>query len=402
MNTRGRISVKTSSTMLHIRMKTIFNLLLIFALAVFVARAQAQDDVPPPMPAEQTFTDAQLQQLLGPIALYPDPLIAIILPAATLPSQIVMADRYVSAGGDPNQIDQQPWDPNVQALAHYPDVLRWLDNNLNWTTQLGQAFQDQQQDVMSAIQELRTDAYNLGNLQSTPQQQVSNDNGYIEIIPADPNSIYVPQYQPNQVYYDQPYSGSSFIVFGTPFLIGPWLCGDFDWRAHHLIYWDHDHPRPANWWHQRPDERASYIAAGHARVWDGANRPVYNRAYQGDRGYNNPPAAHDIRNNYNNNLPWTSGPNHPAPAPGDHPNAFIGIENSHDTWNYSGRGEQSMQTMPQFHDLGAFHGGNAPNGSQYHGGNPPPAGGFHGGTAPAGGGYRGGTPAGGGGGGGRR
>ena len=94
MNTRGTICVKTTdSIMSHTWMKTILNVLLIVALAVFAARAQAQDEVPPPMPASQTFTDAQLQQLLGPVALYPDPLIAIILPAATLPSQIVMADR---------------------------------------------------------------------------------------------------------------------------------------------------------------------------------------------------------------------------------------------------------------------------------------------------------------------
>ena len=79
----------------------------------------------------------QLDQLLGPIALYPDPLIAQILPASTLPTQIVLADRYVSGGGDPNQIDQQPWDASVQALARYPNVLKWMDDNLNWTTEAG-------------------------------------------------------------------------------------------------------------------------------------------------------------------------------------------------------------------------------------------------------------------------
>ena len=76
------------------------------------------------MPAYQPLSYQQLDQLLGPIALYPDPLIAQILPAATLPTQIVLADRYVSGGGDPNQIDQQPWDASVQALAHYPEVLK--------------------------------------------------------------------------------------------------------------------------------------------------------------------------------------------------------------------------------------------------------------------------------------
>ena len=100
----------------------------------------------------------QLDQLLGPIALYPDPLIAQILPASTLPTQIVLADRYVSGGGDPNQIDQQPWDPSVQALARYPNVLKWMDDNLDWTTELGQAFLNQPQDVMDSIQRLRQSA----------------------------------------------------------------------------------------------------------------------------------------------------------------------------------------------------------------------------------------------------
>lgn len=356
--------------LLHTRMKTIFNVILIFGLGLAVSlsgiapRALAQDEVPPPMPAGQTFNDAQLQQLLGPIALYPDPLIAIMLPAATLPAQIVMADRYVSGGGDPNQIDQQPWDPNVQALAHYPAVLKWMDDNLNWTTQLGQAFQDQQDDVMNAVQELRTQAYNLGNLQSTPEQQVTDDNGYIEILPANPNDLYVPQYQPNQVYYNQPY-GAPYVTFGVGFVIGPWLCGDFDWHNHHLIYWDHAHPRPADWWHQAPAYRANYVAAGHATVWNPANRAAFAPAYQGDRGYDN-------------RLPWTApAVNRPAPAPEERPNAFIGIQSSHDTRDYSNRGERSMETMQQFRNLGGFHAGGAPAGNVH---SAPPAG------APAGGG----------------
>ena len=82
-----------------------------------IIQALAQMPVPPPAPAVQLRSPAELDQMLGPIALYPDPLIAQILPAATLPTEIVLADRYVSGGGDPNLIDQQPWDPSIQALA---------------------------------------------------------------------------------------------------------------------------------------------------------------------------------------------------------------------------------------------------------------------------------------------
>ena len=141
-------------------MKLLFKITVLLCVLTGTAMSvRAQMAVPPPTPAYQPLADAQLDQLLGPIALYPDPLIAQILPASTLPTQIVLADRYVSGGGDPNQIDQQPWDASVQALARYPNVLKWMDDNLNWTTELGQAFLNQQQDVMVSIQRLRTSAY---------------------------------------------------------------------------------------------------------------------------------------------------------------------------------------------------------------------------------------------------
>ena len=130
--------------------------LLLLAGALLSVRAQTA--VPPPMPAYQPLSDQQLDQLLGPIALYPDPLIAQILPASALPTQIVLADRYVSGGGDPGQLDAQPWDASVQAVARYPEVLKWMDDNLNWTTELGQAFLNQQPDVMESIQRLRQGA----------------------------------------------------------------------------------------------------------------------------------------------------------------------------------------------------------------------------------------------------
>ncbi|MGO9477660.1 MAG: DUF3300 domain-containing protein, partial [Limisphaerales bacterium] len=145
-------------------MKSWFNIAVsLCVLAGAALSARAQTAVPPPMAAYQPLSYQQLDQLLGPIALYPDPLIAQILPASTLPTQIVLADRYVSGGGDPNQIDQQPWDPSVQALARYPEILKWMDDNLNWTTDLGQTFLNQQQEVMESIQRLRQSASNLGN-----------------------------------------------------------------------------------------------------------------------------------------------------------------------------------------------------------------------------------------------
>jgi uncharacterized membrane protein YgcG len=345
-------------------MKKLIYFVVILGLATLALRAQ--EEVPPPMPAYQPLSAAQLDQLLGPIALYPDPLISEILPASTLPTQIVLADRYLTSGGDPNAIDQQPWDPSVQALAHYPQVLSWMDNNLNWTTQVGQAFENQQQDVMDSIQRLRLEAYNLGNLQSTPQQQVIDDNGYIEILPASPDDVFVPEYQPDQVYYDQPY-GTPFITFSVGYVLGPWLCCDFDWHDHNLVYWDHNHLPPTGWWHERPDWHAGAFA-GHTTVWNPGNRPAATGGYSGgDRGWTQP--------EYRWSTPAVSHPS-PAPAAPEHyqqnyqrpaDNAFLGIDNdARSTRADSERGQESVrEEAPAPRESGGGGGGevhSAPSG----------------------------------------
>lgn len=377
-------------------MKKLFNIILIIALALATRVALAQDEVPPPAPDYQTLSADQLDQLLGPIALYPDPLISIILPAATFPTEIVEADRYINNGGDPNQVDQQGWDPSVQALVHYPSVLQWMDDNLNWTTQVGQAFENQQQDVMDSVQRLRQSAYNLGNLQSTPQQQVIDDGGYIEILPANPNNVYVPDYQPQQVYY-QPPSGPPFITFSVGFIIGPWLCNDFDWRNHHLVVWDHGHPRPNNWWQERPDQRTAYFVRGHATFWNRNDvRTPALSGYQGlDRGY-----AQDQRT-------WNApAVNRPAPAPVEHftppaehnappaqqhftpppqqfqrptEGAFIGIQSAQDTRTFSDRGQQSMQSTGHSEPSSGGSHGSGNSGGSVHSSGGSSGGGFHGG-----------------------
>ncbi len=214
--------------------RTLISKAVLAALLGTGAFAQAQIPAPPPAPQAQLRSGPDLDQMFGPIALYPDPLIAQLLPAVTLPSEIVLADRYVNGGGDPNLIDQQPWDASVMALARYPTVLKWMDDNLAWTTAVGQAFLYQQQDVMDSIQRLRAQAVSLGNLQSTPQENVITDNGMTEILPANPQVMYVPEYQPDLVYYQRP-QGVPFISFGLGLPLGLWLSCDFDWRNHHVI-----------------------------------------------------------------------------------------------------------------------------------------------------------------------
>lgn len=305
--------------------------------------------------AYQLLSPAQLDQLLGPIALYPDPLIAQILPASTLPAQIVLADRYVSEGGDAYRIDQQPWDVSVQALARYPSVLKWMDENLNWTTQLGEAFLAQQPDVMISIQRLRSLALAMGNLRSTPQQQVITDGGSIEIVPVDQQVIYLPVYQPTEVYY-QP----AGISFSVGFAIGGWLNCDFDWGRHNLIRWDHEHPRPPNWWHEPPRRRNME----HATVWHAPNRDGRSTPRQGDRGWGSNPVtrpsspgmpgrqtapAHEPRAGVAPKAEPAQPQQH-APAAAPRPTtggAFTGIQSPHDTKAFSNRGQQSIQTIPR-------------------------------------------------------
>ncbi len=175
--------------------------------------------------AETAKLDAPaLDTLAGPIALYPDTLIAVILPASTNPADIVLAARYLEADGDAAQIDRQPWDASVRALAHYPDVLRWMDENLAWTQQLGTTFIVQPEDMMASIQRLRAQAQTVGNLPSNEQLTVVNEDNYIRIIPARSEVVYVPYYDPAVVYVSR-----VRYYYGPAWPCGPWLAYDCNW-----------------------------------------------------------------------------------------------------------------------------------------------------------------------------
>jgi hypothetical protein len=179
-------------------------------------------DQPNPQPGyaqAQPMSPEQLEQLVAPIALYPDGLVAQILAAATYPAQVVGADHWLRTQGyaSPDQIvygaDAQSWDPSVKALTAFPQVLAQMDHDIQWTTDLGNAFYNQPQDVLQTIQVLRQRAENAGNLQSTPQEAVSYNQGYIQLAPVNPQVVYVPAYNPWDVYGQpiQPYSGFSLL-----------------------------------------------------------------------------------------------------------------------------------------------------------------------------------------------
>ena len=181
----------------------------------------------------------KLNQLLAPIALYPDALIALILPASTVPSDVVLAARYISSNGDPAQVANQPWDDSVKSLVRYPDVVKWMDQNLEWTTQVGEAFLDQPADVMNTIQQLRAQAIAAGNLTDCPQQRIVKEENCIRIVPAEPEVIYVPRYDP-EVVYVQPYAPhlGPALTFGVGFAVGSWLNYDCDWPRRRVCVGD--------------------------------------------------------------------------------------------------------------------------------------------------------------------
>ncbi len=171
----------------------------------------------------------ELSQLLAPIALYPDALIAVILPASTVPSDIVLGARFIQQNPSEALIESQPWDDSVKSLSRYPEVLTWMDENLQWTAAVGEAFVEQPADVMNVIQGLREQARAAGNLKDTPEQKVVVVEEVIRIVPADPEIIYVPQYDP-QVVYVQSYDPAPLLTFGVGFAVGAWLNYDFDWN----------------------------------------------------------------------------------------------------------------------------------------------------------------------------
>lgn len=198
----------------------------------------AQQAPPPPPPPGQNLSPDQLDDLVAPIALYPDPLVSQIMVAATYPLEVVQAYQWVQRNPGLNgpaltqAAQQQNWDASIQALVVFPDVMKRLNDDVTWTTNLGNAFLAQQQDVMDAVQRMRQRAQQAGKLASSPQENVvtTTDAGrpVIQIVPADPAVIYVPMYDPAWIWgpplwYPYPrwyWPPSSIMVGGLGFGFG--------------------------------------------------------------------------------------------------------------------------------------------------------------------------------------
>ncbi len=245
--------------------KQVLILLLCCLLVRFTAQAESfgptgqSSEQSPISPVQQS--PQELQQLVAPIALYPDALVAQVLAASTYPAEIVEADRWMQSHSNlkgeelAKEVDKQPWDPSVKALTQFPSVLENMDKNLSWTSSLGDAYANQQQDVTDAVQGMRQQAHKTGHLNSNEQEKVTTQGNTIVIEPANPEIVYVPAYDPWLVYgepivaypgwYPVPgiFLAGAGIGFGIGFGVGffggfgwGWHHWGCDWHGHRVIY----------------------------------------------------------------------------------------------------------------------------------------------------------------------
>lgn len=206
-----------------------------------------------PAPSAKTFSQPELEQLLAPVALYPDALLAQVLMASTYPLEIVQADRWVKANPKlkgkalEDALQKQPWDPSVKSLAVFPEVLAMMSEKIDWTQKLGDAFLAQQKEVMATAQALRTKAVEQGNLKDSKEQKVitekTESTTIIKIEPTNPEVVYVPTYNPTVVYGAWPYpayppyyyyppgyvAGGMLFSFTVGAIVGGALWGNCNW-----------------------------------------------------------------------------------------------------------------------------------------------------------------------------
>jgi hypothetical protein len=187
----------------------------------------------------QMLTKSNLDRLAGPVALYPDALLIQVLQASTYPDQIGASAAWLRSNSDTSQLDLQPWDPSVVVVAHYPSVINMLYQQSDWSTQLGQTFINQRADLLTAVQRLRLQAKNQGNLMSTPQQTVVVQGDSIQIMPATTSVIYVPQYNPTIV-YTQPAPSPlvPLLAFGVGIAVGSSMSSSssVNWTSNTVVY----------------------------------------------------------------------------------------------------------------------------------------------------------------------
>jgi hypothetical protein len=288
-----------------VRLKQLVAILLAWGLFLGTSPVSAQE-----APAAN-LNASQIDNLVAPIALYPDALVAQVLAAATYPNEVVEASQWLKDNSSlqgqalADAVNQQSWDPSVQALTQFPSVLDNMANNLSWTSALGSAFYNQQADVMASVQRLRAQAKAAGNLKSTSQMTVvQQDPQTIVIQPASPQVVYVPTYNPTVV-YGTPYSppgystgamvATGLISFGVGMAVGAAMsnsCCGWGWN---------------NWncgWHGGTVVYNRNVYVSRSNIYANGNR-YYNGNWARPTPYN----PNYNRNNYNSNNRYNNNRN---------------------------------------------------------------------------------------------
>ena len=331
----------------------------LFALMCAAPLSAQESTAPPPPPA---LSAEQVAELVAPIALYPDALVAQVLAASTYPTEIVEADRWIqehaSIKGDAlaQSIDKQSWDPSVKALTQFPAVLATMDKNLSWTSALGEAYVREPQGIMNAVQALRSRAQQAGNLKSAAQQTVTTDAGAIAIQPADPEVVYVPEYDPWVIYgaplaFYPGWVGVSGVFFGGPGVyfgvgIGIGLFGGFAWG------WHHWHP---DWHHHEVMfDHHPFVSHSPSFFNHGSSFDDHGHAYRG-HAYR---AAAALDHSNRGRPSATAGHAFTPASPALHTGAFGGFDHGGVVGAYSARGRASLGADSHNGGFaGGFHGG---------------------------------------------
>ena len=334
-------------------------------------------------PAVVKQTPEQVQQLVAPIALYPDALVSQILAAATYPTEIVEADRWVQdhpnlKGKDlANAVDQQPWDPSIKALTQFPSVLANMDKNLSWTSALGETYVNQSGIVMEAVQVMRARAETSGNLKSNEQVNVETQDKTIIIEPVNPEVVYVPAYNPWVAYgapvvvwpgwYPYPglYVAGPGVSFGMGFAIGffagfgwGWHGWGCDWGSRTVVYNHNTFISNSRTFYSGGRE-GGYRDFGAAGGYEGFHNSGGEHGYEGSPGSGARRGDSGFRGGEGSDGfhgDAVQGGTSESHAGSDtHSGAFGGYSQGGTTRNYSNRGSASLHGGS--HEAGGLHGG---------------------------------------------
>ena len=276
-------------------MKIIHKLLVILLLIPAFAPSAQESNKTPSETAEKAFTEAELEQILAPIALYPDTVLTHVLIASTYPLEVIQAERWtgehpdILAADSVKMVEDKDWDPSVKALVAFPEILKRLSKNLDWTQKLGDAFLADEEKLLASIQALRQRAYEIGSLDKMDKMKVTKDEKSIIIEPIETQVVYVPYYDTRvvygpwhwshypPVYWHYPSHYAHHSSHHSPFYWGPrvhisfgFFFSSFHWHNRHIVRIPYHHYRPYSY-----NNRRQVIRHEHANRW--RHNPTHRR-----------------------------------------------------------------------------------------------------------------------------